>query len=236
MLLSDLNTFDPRLSSKNVFLVSLGAIEQHGRFAPMGTDNFIQEALLDKVQAALPEVIYLPHIPIGPSWQHLGFKGTISLQPATLYSIVKDIVDSLQDSARMIVFVSWHGGNKPTVADFIEKEKGTYPGLRLEQITFGDEDTDVQAEKLLHGPTDDHAGNTEVSLALALRPDITSQPQSSDDKHPLDFDWDQRIIEVRRDGTVDEHPSWVASPEIGQELIAIYSDNLITKLRKLLTE
>lgn len=202
----------------------------------MGTDNFIQEALLEKVQTALPDIIYLPHIPVGPSWQHLGFKGTVSLQPETLYAIAKDIVDSLQDSARMIVFVSWHGGNKPTIADFIEEAKETYPGVRLEQITFGDEDTDVAAEKLLQGPTDDHAGNTEVSLALALRPDITKQPQSSDEKHPLDFDWDRRIFEVQKDGTVDEHPGWVASPEIGQELIAIYFDNLIKKLHALLAE
>ncbi|HLZ15350.1 MAG TPA: creatininase family protein, partial [Candidatus Saccharimonadales bacterium] len=129
MQLSDFNTFDPKLNKKNVFLVSLGATEQHGRYAPLGTDNFIQNALMENVQTALPEVIFLPHIPIGPSWQHVGFQGTISLKPETLYAIIRDIVDCLKDSASTIIFVSWHGGNKPTVNEFIEKEQQDFADL-----------------------------------------------------------------------------------------------------------
>src|SRR5579859_7961408 len=131
MQLSDFNTFDPKLNKKNVFLVSLGATEQHGRYAPLGTDNFIQNALMENVQTALPEVIFLPHIPIGPSWQHVGFQGTISLKPETLYAIIRDIVDCLKDSASTIIFVSWHGGNKPTVNEFIEKEQQDFADLKL---------------------------------------------------------------------------------------------------------
>jgi creatinine amidohydrolase/Fe(II)-dependent formamide hydrolase-like protein len=51
MQLADMNTFDQRLQQKNVYLVSLGALEQHGRYAPLGTDDFAQDALLAKVQA-----------------------------------------------------------------------------------------------------------------------------------------------------------------------------------------
>ena len=234
MLLNDLNTFSPELSKKNVFLVSLGATEQHGRYAPLGTDNFIQNALMEKVQTALPEVIFLPTIPVGPSWQHVGFNGTVSLKPETLYAIVSDVVNCLKDNASTIVFVSWHGGNKPTVNEFIEKEQQNYPDIKLALVTFGDEGTDEKAEKLLNGPTDDHAGNTEVSIMLAVRPDLTKQPQSNDAKKDVDFSWDKPIIEVTPDGEIDHHKQWVASPEIGKELVVIYSENLIAKIRSLI--
>lgn len=233
MLLNDLNTFSSELNKKNVFLVSLGATEQHGRYAPLGTDNFIQNALLEKVQATLPEVIFLPTIPVGPSWQHIGFKGTVSLKPETLYAIIRDIVDCLKDSASTIIFVSWHGGNKPTVNEFIEKEQQNFPGLKLALVTFGDEGTDETAEKLLDGPTDDHAGNTEVSIMLTVRPDITKQPKADDSKKKVDFSWDKPIITVTPDGEIDAHQKWVASDEIGKELIKVYSENLIAKIRAL---
>ena len=63
MLLSELNTFDERLTQRNVFVVPFDALEQHGRFAPVGNDDFIQDALLEEVQKALPDVIFLPTIP-----------------------------------------------------------------------------------------------------------------------------------------------------------------------------
>jgi creatinine amidohydrolase/Fe(II)-dependent formamide hydrolase-like protein len=233
MLHTNLNTFDPALQQKRVFLVSLGALEQHGRFAPLGSDDFIQNALIEKVEAALPEVIFLPTIPVGPSWQHVGFRGTISLESATLYAIIRDIVTCLRDNASMIIFVSWHGGNKPTVTEFIDKEQANFAHVKLVQLTFGDESTDELAEKLIAGPTDDHAGNTEVSIMLALRPDITKQPAASDGKENVDFDWDKHIKDVTANGEIDSNPAWKASAEVGQKLVTIYSDNLIKKIRAL---
>ena len=101
-------------------------------------------------------------------------------------------------------------------------------------VTFGDEGTDEKAEKLLAGPTDDHAGNTEVSIMLAVRPDITKQPQPDDRKKTVDFSWDKPIISVTPDGEIDSHPKWVANSKIGDELIKIYSENLINKIRALI--
>jgi len=234
MILEDVNTFDPELKNKGVYLVSLGSLEQHGHYAPLGTDSFIQDAFLEKVKTSLPEVRYLPTIPIGTSWQHLDFNGTLSFRPETLYSMISDIVACLKASASTIVFVSWHGGNKPVVNDFIEKEQSSLLDIKLGQITFGDEGTDEKAESLLHGFVDDHAGNTEVSLMLAIRPDITTKPGAEDAKQNVHFEWDKRIIQATPDGTIDEHPRWVATSEIGNRLIEIYSDNLITKLRAFL--
>lgn len=235
MFLSDLQTFDERLKNKNIYVVSLGASEQHGPFAPIGTDNFIQEALLREVEKSLTEVIFLPHIPIGPSWQQLGFHGSISLRESTLYAIIDDIVGCLHEQARAILFVSWHGGNKPVIRQYLAEKAVDYSDIVLDQVTFGDEGTDELVEKLLDGLPDDHAGNTEVALMLALRPDITTQPLPTDTKlTSQNFEWDRRIIEVKQDGIIDEHPAWAATPAVGKELVTIYADNLIQKIRRFL--
>lgn len=232
MFLSDLNTFDLDRNKKYTYVVSLGALEQHGKYAPLGTDMFVQDAIMQHVEQAVPDVLFLPTVPVGPSYQHLGFMGTVSLKPETLHALLTDIVESLQPNAKTILFVSWHGGNKPTTLDFIKTEQEKFPDTRLAMITFGDEGTDVLAEKLLGGEVDDHAGNTEVSIMLAVRPDITKQPEVGSTKEVVDFGWDKRIIEVTPDGTIDANPQWVASSEIGNELIKIYADNLITKIRQ----
>lgn len=235
MFLSELNTFDSRLKTKNVYIVSLGATEQHGPFAPMGSDNYIQEALLKRVEEAVPDAVFLPHVPIGPSWQQLGFNGSLSLKESTLFAVITDIVDCLKDAAHTILFVSWHGGNKPVIRQFLAEKAQEYKGVIFEQITFGDEETDVEAERLLNGPPDDHAGNTEVALMLAVRPDVSTQPKLTDKKEvSQDFEWDRRIIEVKADGIIDEHPSWTATPEIGEALLDVYSTNLAKKIKPFL--
>jgi creatinine amidohydrolase len=232
MRLAELNTFDLDPSKKYTYVVSLGALEQHGPYAPLGTDTFAQDAMMQRVEQALPDILFLPTIPVGPSYQHLGFMGTISLRPETLHAILTDIVESLQANAQTIFFVSWHGGNKPTTAEFIKTGQAKFPDTKLAMITFGDEGTDALAEKLLGGPVDDHAGNTEVSVMLAAQPDITKQPELGSTKRTIDFGWDKRIIEVTPEGVIDSNPNWVASSQIGQELIKIYADNLIRKIRQ----
>jgi creatinine amidohydrolase len=232
MYLHQLNTFDKRLRDKRTFIVSLGSVEQHGPYGPLGTDYLVQTELTKRAEKQLPDVIFLPVTPFGPCWQQVGFNGTVSLRESTLYAMITDIVESLKDRANVILLVSWHGGNKPVISKFLSEKSTDYSGMRLAQITFGDEGTDEAAKQLLGGPTDDHAGNTEVSLMLAINSAITNQPKVDDDKRPnSDFEWDRRIIEVQSDGVIDAHPKWVATPEIGEKLLTIYSDNLVRKIK-----
>ena len=102
MYLANLNTFDLDKNKRYTYVISLGALEQHGPYAPLGTDSFAQDAIIKQVDQALPDVILLPTLPFGPSYQHLGFMGTISLKPETLFAILTDIVESLQENAKTI--------------------------------------------------------------------------------------------------------------------------------------
>lgn len=237
MYLHELNTFDSQLSEKQTYVVSLGSVEQHGPFGPLGTDYLIHTGLIKLVEEKLKDVIFLPVVPLGVSSQHLGFSGTMSLQESTLYAMITDIVENLKDRAKMILFVSWHGGNQPVIEKFLKDKSSNYADIRIKQIHFGDDRTDEEAEKLFGGPIDDHAGNSEVSLMLAINPLITKQPQAHDSKVPnSDFAWDRRIIEVQPDGVIDAHPKWVATSEIGEKLLTIYSNNLVRKIKSEMSE
>lgn len=230
MWLDTSNTFDFAADRKYVFVVSLGAIEQHGPYAPLGTDTLIQNELLLRTERLVPTAVFLPTIPMGYSADHSGFLGTVSLRTTTVFAIVEDIVASLQNIASAFLFVSWHGGNKPTIADFIEERSNGARCIALKQITFGDIGTDALVQSLLEGEGDHHAGNTEVSMMLAIDPEATTQPTADSPKQALDFAWDRPVVEVSADGVVDPNPNWVATPEIGEELLELYSTNLARKI------
>src|SRR5690606_38029987 len=74
-------------------LVPVGAVEAHGRHAPLGTDNYIAgeiaERLADRVDA-----LVMPGLSYGPlhSDYEIGyFPGSISVSPGTLISLAVDV-------------------------------------------------------------------------------------------------------------------------------------------------
>jgi len=234
MFLADLKTFDLPPDRKYTFLVSIGSLEQHGPYAPLGTDTFIHDALLQQVNVSVPNIIFLPTIPIGASEVQLGFFGSISFKEETVYSIVNDIVKSISSYASSILFVSWHGGNKPVFDRLIKENQSHFSEIKLIHISFGDESTDLLAKQLIEGELDDHAGNTEVAMMLALRPDITKQPAEGSQKKAIkSFSWDKPILSVTSEGIIDANPNWKATSQIGKELIDIYAKNLVRKIKGL---
>jgi len=232
MQLGNLKTFDIDRKRKYVFLVSLGSLEQHGTFLPLLTDSLIQDAMLKKVEEQLKDILILPTIPISCSSEHLGFLGTVSLQKNTLKLILKDICDSLKNTASTILFLSWHGGNKSVVDTFISENLEEYPNINLAQVAFGDDKTDMKIEKILNGPLDDHAGNTEISMICAINESLVTKPKATDKKVAVDFNWDRPVIEVTKMGIIDSHPEWIADSDVGDKIIDIFSSNLVKVIKK----
>src|SRR3712207_1024692 len=86
---------------KTVILLPLGATEQHGPQAPLGTDTLIAQTLPQYIQEELIKVapdydmLVLEALPIGLSIEHQEFNGTITLSPQTYYNMLAEIVTSL---------------------------------------------------------------------------------------------------------------------------------------------
>ena len=75
-------------------IIPLGSTEQHGPTGAIGTDALTAEAIALEV-GRRTGVLVTPAQAFGMAEHHLGFAGTMSLQPATLLAVLHDLVLSL---------------------------------------------------------------------------------------------------------------------------------------------
>jgi creatinine amidohydrolase len=166
LLLADLTWTElrERAGDIEVVLLPVGSCEQHGPGMALATDIRLATEVCHVVSARLyPRVLVAPPMPWGLSDHHLGFPGTISLQPETFYAVIRDVITSLLGHGfRRFLLVNGHGGNmalddvvcvrlrRETVVELVGAI--TYFTLSNEQVG--------------------HAGEVEASYALALAPDL----------------------------------------------------------------
>lgn len=146
----------PAIPERPRVFVPLGSTEQHGPHLPFSTDTIIAEA----VAAQLHDGVLAPAIAIGASGEHQDFAGTISIGTDALRFTLIELVRSLATWAGSVVIINGHGGN-------LEALGGAVTQLRAE------------GHKVAWAPCvvaggDSHAGRTETSLLLHLRPDLVN--------------------------------------------------------------
>ncbi|MET0326077.1 MAG: mycofactocin biosynthesis peptidyl-dipeptidase MftE, partial [Ilumatobacteraceae bacterium] len=136
---------------------------QHGPHLPFGTDTIIAEALADELAARRPGIVVAPAIAVTASGEHAGFPGTLSIGSAVMATVVVELVRSA-DWADGVVLVNGHGGNREAVDRAV--------------TTLGGEGRRVLSWWPVVDGGDAHAGHTETSLLLALRPDVVRRDRA----------------------------------------------------------
>ena len=171
---------------ETIVLIPLGAVEQHGGQAPLGTDMMIAQAMSDtlaremeKVDPDFPMLLF-PVIPLGLSMEHMGFCGSISLNPDTYYHVLMDISESLiRHGFRKLAFLVCHGGNTPVVSVVSRKLRSMYPKVWpfiLSSGAFGH--PAVKATVSPGNVHDFHGGEMETSMVMAIDPSLVHLEQS----------------------------------------------------------
>ncbi|WP_319521722.1 creatininase family protein [uncultured Desulfosarcina sp.] len=161
-----------RLDIVDTALLPVGAVEQHGPHLPLDTDAFDAEYLAKKVAEGCsePKPLVLPLIAYGVSYHHEAFKGTISINNATLANLVYDVGISLaKNGIQKLVIINGHGGNSPSLnfaAQRINQD------ARIFVCVDTGETSDVDVDGLIETPNDVHAGEIETSTSLAIRPEL----------------------------------------------------------------
>lgn len=165
-----------QIDRKNtIVMIPVGALEQHGNQAPLGTDDIIAEAMLDYLKEELPEdfpMLYFPVIPVGLSTEHKNFCGSITLKPDTYYHMLHDICESLHHHGfKKIAFLVCHGGNAPIIQVLSRELRSEY-GMSAFILSSGAfAHPEVKATISEGNVWDFHGGEMETSMVMAVHPE-----------------------------------------------------------------
>jgi creatinine amidohydrolase len=224
-LLGDLTS--PEVAARaaaTVLVVPLGSTEQHGPHLPLSTDTDVAVAVAARLAAARPDVVVAPALPYGSSGEHAGFVGTLSIGADALEHVLVELVRSA-DAFSGVVLASGHGGNAAPMASAV--------------ATLRSEGRRVLAWSPRIPGGDAHAGRTETSLLLALRPDVVALDRAEPgDTRPL-----PEILPALRDGGIAAvSPNGVlgdpagAAADDGEDLLASLTADLDATITAWLAE
>jgi len=163
-----------------VAVLPVGAIEAHNRHLPEGQDLRHADYVARRCCAAAwnrgAAVVCLPPIPYGVDCNLMAFPLSIHVSQATLDALVRDIVVSLHTHGiRKVVIVNGHGGNDFTpLARQIQSDRPVHVFVcdwwKVGQDRYGE----------FFEAADDHAGEFETSVALALHPGLVELDAAGD--------------------------------------------------------
>lgn len=225
-----------------------GSTEQHGPMLPLDTDIHIAERwALDGAQRAwerfgVPSLV-LPVMPFGLALHHMGFPGTLSLQPETYVAAVAEILGCVVEHGfRRIAVISGHGGNVPALELAMQKVVHRYAREKPLRIALFRAHQDApSAERrraLLEGEPSEgqpgiHAARWETSETLADRPHLVRREKMVRPtlKFPQVPEWTWQTHELSESGAFGD-PS-LASAALGERMWEMWADAVALFLKRL---
>jgi creatinine amidohydrolase len=159
--------FDPNLrkiikNKKQVAVIPVGSIEQHGPHLPVSTDSDIVTEIARQLSEK-KNFLLLPTITYGVSFEHAPFFN-LSIKESTLRTVVTDLCMSLlANNIKTVFVINGHHGNLKPLKDIDEKlQKLSKNKLQVFLLSYWHF---MQKEF-------DHAGFVETSLMLAISKNV----------------------------------------------------------------
>jgi len=225
-----------------VAVLPVGAIEPHNRHLPQGQDyRHVMHVARESCRMAFDEcesIICLPPLPYGVDCNLMAFPMAIHVSQATLDAMVREIIESLRrHGIRKIVILNGHGGN-----DFIPLCRQIQCDLDVHVFlcdwwTVGRDKYDEIFDR-----PDDHAGQLETSVALALYPELVEPDVAGNGRtreflfEALNAGW---VKTSRRFDRINDHcaagdPTG-ASPQRGDDYLELVCGRIAMFLAELAT-
>ncbi len=178
--LKESNLFRLKNQKIEVAVLPTGAIEPHNYHLPEGQDffhtSYIAEQSVKAAWERTKSVICLPAIPYGVDCNLLDFPLAIHISQSSLNSMTNDIIRSLQGHGiKKIVILNGHGGNE--FSAFIRQIQCDLD-IHVFLCNWWTVGKDKYAE--IFDKPDDHAGEFETSVALALFPELVEYGRAKD--------------------------------------------------------
>tara|TARA_Y100000590_G_scaffold213626_1_gene242135 strand:- start:22 stop:711 length:690 start_codon:yes stop_codon:yes gene_type:complete len=154
--------FDPDLRKiikrkKQIAIIPIGSIEQHGPHLPISTDSDIVTEIASQFSEKMSGIL-LPTINYGVSHEHFPFFN-LSIRKSTLSRVLEDVCDSLvKNGISRIFIINGHYGNLTALKNFEKKTKSR----KIKVFSYWN-----YMERRF-----DHAGKVETSIMLAISKNI----------------------------------------------------------------
>ncbi len=170
--LGEANLEQIRSCDWQVAILPLGATEPHNLHLPYATDTLQVDVIVDEIcnrawqQGA--KVLALPALPFGTESNLREFPFAMNLKPSTVFTVLTDLLNSLtQSGIRKLLVMNGHGGNdlKPWLREIYGQTEANVFLCNWFTVL-----KDRSSEIFEH--PEDHAGEMETSLIMAIRPDL----------------------------------------------------------------
>jgi len=157
---------DPKLrniikSKKQIAVIPIGSIEQHGPHLPISTDSDIVTKVAKEICQKF-DFLLLPTINYGNSQEHSPFFN-LSVKKRTLQKVLLDLCSSLfENNIKTIFIINGHHGNLEAIKSIDAKINTTKNKMRVFTFSYWHF---MEREF-------DHAGFVETSLMLVISNDV----------------------------------------------------------------
>ncbi|MEX0884829.1 MAG: creatininase family protein [Phycisphaeraceae bacterium] len=176
MTIDEVRAFKPE-----VVVLGIASTEPHGPHLPYGTDMFQCDAICRRGVARGNEqgarALMYPTLPIGNNVNFKAFPFACRIGVRTLMRVVLDIIDALEaDGIRKIVLVNGHGGNPDTLRAVLREQLDRKPPGKSPFVCLvhGHALPSAEAKRAIEHFSD-HAGESETSQMMHLRPDLVRE-------------------------------------------------------------
>lgn len=222
-----------------IAVIPIGSIEQHGPHLPVQVDTLLVSEVARRAARLVAEsvpVVVLPTIWSGLAEHHMSLGGTLTLDLATFFGLVRGIVRSVaRNGLKRILLLNGHGGNM-TALNALVGEISAEMSLPIALATYW---IPAQQEfsRILEKQTSvAHACEAETSMLLALRPDLVAMAELERVNPPREWAGGASDVYVWR-SVADWSPSGIAgvpsaaSAEKGERLLDAAARALADRLR-----
>ena len=165
-------------TANGVCLLPLSCIERHAHHLPVGTDMYIGRELCQRAAALEPAVIF-PDFIFTQILEARHCPGTIAIEPDLILRLLENVCREIaRNGLTKIVIVNAHGGNGSLIHFFLQAQLASQRNyvVYVAEPTLSTEDQQsVKAQ--WQSSVDGHAGESETSAILVIRPDLVRRDQ-----------------------------------------------------------
>ncbi|MEY8842483.1 creatininase family protein [Cribrihabitans sp. XS_ASV171] len=194
-----------------VAVLPLGATEQHGPHLPLSVDSTLIDGVTARMLGHLaPEqtVLILPTLTVTKSDEHRAFPGTLTLSAETLLAVLREIGASVaRAGVQRLVLFNGHGGNS-ALLQVAARELRISASMIVASCSWGGFTEWQRHYDPADYAHDIHAGDSETSAMLALRPGRVNMEKAQDFR-PAMSDWDREFPRIGMAGK-PANPGWLA--------------------------